>query len=37
MDATLSVRDEEGRTSDVRGLFHRAGENIDDRMTFTAK
>ncbi|MEX2302573.1 MAG: AAA family ATPase [Bryobacterales bacterium] len=37
MDAALSVRDEGGRTGDVRSLFHRAGEDYDDVMSFEAE
>jgi predicted ATPase len=34
MDAALSVRDEGGRTGDVRNLFHRVGDTYDDEMSF---
>lgn len=34
MDAALSVRDESGRTGDVRSLFHRVGDNYDETMRF---
>jgi len=34
IDAAKSVRDEEGRSSDIRGLFHRVGKKYDDEMTF---
>lgn len=34
IDAAKSVRDEEGRSSDIRGLFHRVGEKYADEMTF---
>lgn len=34
IDAAKSVRDEEGRTSDIRGLFHRMGDENADEMTF---
>ena len=37
MDAAKSVRDEGGRASDVRNLFHRVGETYADRMTFEAE
>lgn len=34
IDAAKSVRDEEGRSSDIRGLFHRVGDKYADEMTF---
>ena len=34
IDAVLSVRDEGGRTTDVRSLFHRVGEKFDREMSF---
>ena len=34
IDAALSVRDEGGRTGDIRGLFHRVGDTYADKMTF---
>jgi predicted ATPase len=34
LDAAKSVRDEEGRTSDIRSLFHRVGNDYDSQMTF---
>jgi predicted ATPase len=37
MDAARSVRNEGGRTSDIRNLFHRVGETHADRMTFEAE
>lgn len=37
MDAAKSVRDESGRTGDIRALFHRVGETIDERMRFEAE
>ena len=37
MDAALSVRDEGGRTGDVRSLFHRVGKEYDDEMSFQAE
>ncbi|MDT4953390.1 MAG: hypothetical protein QOJ02_1528, partial [Acidobacteriota bacterium] len=37
IDAALSVRDEGGRTADVRSLFHRVGNNYDDEMSFEAE
>lgn len=37
IDAALSVRDEGGRTGDVRSLFHRVGSDYADRMSFEAE
>ncbi|HXM23714.1 MAG TPA: AAA family ATPase [Terriglobales bacterium] len=34
MDAALSVRDEEGRTGDVRNIFHRVGREQAESMSF---
>lgn len=34
LDAAKSVRDEEGRTSDIRSLFHRFGNEFGKEMTF---
>lgn len=34
LDAAKSVRDEEGRTSDIRALFHCVGNEFDTQMTF---
>jgi len=34
IDAALSVRDEGGKTGDIRSLFHRVGETYADEMTF---
>lgn len=34
LDAAKSVRDEEGRTSDVRSLFHRVGDDYAKEMSF---
>jgi predicted ATPase len=34
LDAALCVRDETGRSGDVRGLFHRVGDDYDDQMSF---
>lgn len=34
IDAAKSVRDEEGRSSDIRSLFHRVGDKYDEEMTF---
>ena len=37
LDAAKSVRDEEGRTSDIRSLFHRVGNEFGNQMTFEAE
>ncbi len=37
VDAALSVRDEGGRTADVRSLFHRVGSQYDAEMSFEAE
>lgn len=37
LDAAKFVRDEEGRTSDIRALFHRVGNDFGNRMTFEAE
>lgn len=37
VDAAKSVRDEGGRTGDIRALFHRVGEKVAERMTFDAE
>lgn len=37
IDAALSVRDEGGRTNDVRSLFHRVGDQYDTEMSFEAE
>ena len=37
IDAALSVRDEGSRTGDVRSLFHRSGQSVDDTMSFEAE
>ena len=34
IDAALSVRDEGGRTGDVRSLFHRIGDDYASEMSF---
>jgi len=34
IEAALSVRDEGGRTGDVRSLFHRVGDEYDPAMSF---
>jgi predicted ATPase len=33
-EAALSVRDEEGRSGDIRSLFHRVGDDYDEHMSF---
>lgn len=37
IEAALAVRDEEGRTADVRSLFHRVGDEYADEMSFDAE
>lgn len=37
IDAAKSVRDEAGRASDIRALFHRAGDRYAEEMTFEAE
>jgi predicted ATPase len=37
LDAALSVRDEGGRTGDVRSLFHRVGDRYANEMSFAAE
>ncbi len=37
LEAAKSVRDETGRTGDVRSLFHRVGDCYDNTMSFTAE
>jgi predicted ATPase len=37
IEAALSVRDEGGRTSDIRSLFHRVGESYAREMSFEAE
>jgi predicted ATPase len=37
IEAALSVRDEEGKTGDVRSLFHRVGDNYENQMSFEAE
>lgn len=34
IDAALCVRDEGGRSGDVRSLFHRVGDTYDEKMSF---
>lgn len=37
IEAALSVRDEGGRTGDVRSLFHRVGDEYASKMSFEAE
>lgn len=37
LDAALSIRDETGRSGDIRSLFHRVGEDYADAMSFDAE
>lgn len=37
MEAAASVRDQDGRTADVRSLFHRAGDRYAEKMSFEAE
>jgi len=37
IDAALAIRDEGGRTTDVRSLFHRVGDTYADQMSFDAE
>lgn len=37
LEAALSVRDEGGRSSDLRDIFHRAGDRSADRITLEAE
>lgn len=37
IDAALSVRSEGGRSTDVKSLFHRVGDNFDREMSFVAE
>ncbi|MBD2464392.1 AAA family ATPase [Oscillatoria sp. FACHB-1407] len=37
IEAALSVRDEEGKTGDIRSLFHRVGNTYADEMSFEAE
>jgi predicted ATPase len=37
IEAALSVRDEAGKTGDVRSLFHRVGDTYADEMSFEAE
>ncbi|MFN5980072.1 MAG: AAA family ATPase, partial [Pseudanabaena sp.] len=37
IDAALSIRDEGGRTTDIRSLFHRVGDRYVEQMSFEAE
>ncbi len=37
IEAARSIRDEEGKNSDVRSLFHRVGDEYDTEMSFEAE
>lgn len=37
LNAALSVRDDGGRTTDIRSLFHRVGDTYDTEMSFEAE
>jgi len=37
LDAALSIRDDSGRTGDVRSLFHRVGDDYAAQMSFEAE
>jgi predicted ATPase len=37
IDAALSVRDQGAKTGDIRGLFHRVGDEPDPEMSFEAE
>ncbi len=37
LEAAKSVRDEGGRASDMRGIFHRMGNKYEDEMSFCAE
>ncbi len=37
LEAALSVRDETGRSGDIRSLFHRVGDEYADSMSFEAE
>lgn len=37
LDAVMSMRDEGNRSSDLRTLFHKAGDHYADKMTFAAE
>src|SRR5712692_8637654 len=37
IDAAVTVRDEGGRTADVKSLFHRVGDDYTNEMSFEAE
>lgn len=37
IDAAMSIRNEEGRSADIRSLFHRVGNQYEDKMSFEAE
>lgn len=37
IDAALSVRDADGRSTDIRNLFHHVGDQYVDKMSFIAE
>jgi predicted ATPase len=37
LEAALSIRDEEGKTGDIRSLFHRIGNDYEEEMSFEAE
>lgn len=37
LEAALSVRDDSGRNTDIRGLFHRVGGHVAEKMSFEAE
>ncbi len=37
MEAALSVRDEDGKTTDIKSLFSKSGDNIAPKMSFEAE
>lgn len=37
LDAALSIRDEGGKTADIRSLFHRVGHEYAEKMSFEAE
>lgn len=37
VDAALSVRDDEGKTADIKSLFHRVGDANESEMSFEAE
>lgn len=37
LNAALSIRDAKGKTSDIRNIFHRSGNNFSDAIAFEAE